>query len=349
MARPRVRSFLVPFVVTSAIVGVGFGSVYFASLHGSSSMPWIAYAAGSTLFSAVAGLPMALGLFLLLPRVGGTGSVRQLRRLLVALGASVPLGAAGWVLAVAVSTAIESHPPDPVAILPNVLGVTFIFFLVGVLRDMRARLREEELARERALRVAADAQLSSLESRIRPHFLFNALNSVLALIPRDPKRAEAVLERITGLLRASLQAKPSAVVPLADELALVTDYLEIERVRFEGRLRYVVDVPRDLEDVDVPAFSVQTLVENAVKHAVSVRRDGAQVTIAATSDVGSAAIVVSDDGPGFEGDAPPAGHGLDTLRGRLAALFGDGAALEIDGRAGRARVTIRVPARRKAA
>ena len=106
--------------------------------------------------------------------------------------------------------------------------------LRGRLVETEERLRDQELSHERALRLAADAQLSSLESRIRPHFLFNSLNAVLALIPEDPKRAEAVLERITALLRASLRVDPSGLVPLREEMALVTDYLEIRGGALRG-------------------------------------------------------------------------------------------------------------------
>src|SRR5262249_40854312 len=158
---------------------------------------------------------------------------------------------------------------------------------------------------------------SSLESRIRPHFLFNALNSVLALIPDDPKRAAAVLERITGLLRASLDVRAGGVVPLGDEMALVADYLEIERVRFGERLRYALEIPTELEDVGVPAFSVQTLVENAVKYAVPSRRSGARIGVAAALDGATVLVSVTDDGPGFDARIVPAGHGLDALRARL--------------------------------
>ena len=186
-----------------------------------------------------------------------------------------------------------------------------------------ARLQTE---RTRALALAAEARLASLESRVRPHFLFNSLNSAIALIPEDPARAENVLERLSALLRFSLDANRTRLVPLAEELRIVVDYLEIERVRFGDRLRFRVDVPPELAHHEVPAFALQTLVENSVKYAVATRSTGGEIRVAATKRGSGIELVVEDDGPGFTG-APPAGHGLDTLRGRLEAIYGTTATL----------------------
>lgn len=187
-------------------------------------------------------------------------------------------------------------------------------------------LQRTEGEKQRALALAAEARLASLESRVRPHFLFNALNSAIALIPEDPRRAEGVLERLSGLLRASLDAQ-ARLVTLDAEIAVVTDYLEIERVRFADRLRYEVDVPVSVRAVEVPPFSVQTLVENSVKYAVSARQQGANIRITARRDGERLVIEVTDDGPGFGQGALVAGHGLHELRARLDALYGDRARL----------------------
>jgi signal transduction histidine kinase len=184
---------------------------------------------------------------------------------------------------------------------------------------------------------ATDARLASLESRVRPHFLFNALNSAIALIPEDPKRAEAVLESLAALLRFSLDAH-TRVVALREEMRIVTDYLEIERARFGERLMYELDVPADLEAHEVPAFAIQTLVENSVKYAVSPRVQGARIVVKVRAG-DRLVIEVRDDGPGFSGSPWLAGHGLDNLRARLAALYGDRARLLPGGTV----VTLEVP------
>jgi len=195
-----------------------------------------------------------------------------------------------------------------------------------------------------AERESTEARLASLESRVRPHFLFNSLNSAIALIPEDPRRAEDVLERLSALLRYSLESH-ARLVPLREELRVVEDYLEIERARFGERLAFEIDVPDELRALAVPAFAVQTLVENSVKYAVSPRATGARITVRARRDHRRLILHVIDDGPGFPETIWVPHHGLDSLRARLAALYGDAAALVAPAPAeGGAAVRIEVPA-----
>ncbi len=204
-------------------------------------------------------------------------------------------------------------------------------------------LRRRETERERALKLATEARLASLESRIHPHFLFNTLNSISALIPVDPEHAERLVERMSRLLRFSLDAGQFGLSGLADELSIVRDYLEIERTRFGDRLRYRIDVPEELRDWRVPPLAIQTLVENSVKYAVSAQRAGAEIAILAHRENGALAIDVADTGPGFALGAVPSGHGIDNLRGRLAALYDGGASMTCMQRDGRFTVSLRVP------
>ena len=195
----------------------------------------------------------------------------------------------------------------------------------------------------RSQQLASEARLASLESRVRPHFLFNALNSAIALIPEDPKRAEDVLERLSALLRYSLDAH-ARVVPLGEELRVVTDYLEIERVRFGDRLAFAIDVPAELHACEVPAFALQTLVENSVKYAVSARKQGARIEVKARRAGDRLHVEITDDGPGFTGEIWLPGHGLDGLRARLDALFGVRAKLVVPAGQGGASVRIEIEA-----
>jgi LytS/YehU family sensor histidine kinase len=215
--------------------------------------------------------------------------------------------------------------------------------LRGALADTTEALHRRQLAEERALKLAAEAQLASLESRVRPHFLFNTLNTISALIPEDPKQAEALVGRLAALLRLSLDSNPNKLVSLAQELKITTDYLEIERARFGDRLRYEMDVEADLQTVEVPPLSLQTLVENSVKHSISTRLEGGHIHIGAHSVNGAVRLEVSDDGPGFSRDAIRSGHGLDNLQGRLDALFGAQAALQIESRDGQTAVSVTIP------
>jgi two-component system sensor histidine kinase AlgZ len=231
---------------------------------------------------------------------------------------------------------------------------TFITILVGLsigiyesfqwrLEESALQLRTKELERERALKLATEAQLASLESRIHPHFLFNTLNSISSLIPEDPERAEKLVEQMAALLRFSLDANQAGLVPLAAELKVVGDYLEIERARFGDRLRYRIDVAADLENDRVPALAVQTLVENSVKYAVAPNRAGGEIRIASTRENGCLRVAVMDEGPGFRLESAPRGHGLDNLKDRLATLFGDRAALGLDRRENGNSVILTVP------
>ena len=190
-------------------------------------------------------------------------------------------------------------------------------------------LRTRQVEQERAYKLLAEARLSSLESRIHPHFLFNTLNSIAALIPRDPQLAEDTVGKLASLLRFSLNANRGGLAPLSQELKIVRDYLEIEQTRFGPRLRYEIAIPKALQDANVPPLALQSLVENAVKHVVSQRSQGATIQINGSEEDGRILLEVSDDGPGFSLDAITPEHGLGNLIARLELLFGGAGQLEV--------------------
>ena len=215
-------------------------------------------------------------------------------------------------------------------LLTEAFGIgSFVFASLRTrLEATTLELRTRELEKERAEKLAADARLASLESRIHPHFLFNALNSVAALVREDPDRAEQQVERISRFLRFAIDQGGKGPVTVEQEMKTVEDYLEIERTRFGDRLRYSLAVDPGVAQQLVPPMSVQTLVENSVKYAISPRREGGEIRVRAAA-LGKPAlrITVWDDGPGFSPDVRPQGHGLDLLEGRLAAQYGTRAAL----------------------
>ncbi|MGA9040036.1 MAG: histidine kinase [Terriglobales bacterium] len=215
--------------------------------------------------------------------------------------------------------------------------------LRGRVQIAEERLHEKEIAEERARKLAAEARLRSLESRIHPHFLFNTLNSISALIAVDPARAEQMVGRLAVLLRASLDTSHQPLIPLREELAMVESYLDIERARFGDKLRGSVDVPAELLDTKVPPMSVQLLVENAVKHGITALNGGGEVRVTASADQDTVCIDVCDSGPGFDLAAIPAGHGLDNLVERLEALFGSKARLNVFHRDGYSMVEMVLP------
>jgi LytS/YehU family sensor histidine kinase len=235
--------------------------------------------------------------------------------------------------------------------LRAVTPLAFVFGLGGLVygslwtrvQQMGEKLREKEIAEERARKLAAEARLRSLESRIHPHFLFNTLNAISALIPVDPTRAEQIVGRLATLLRASLDAGSQQLIPLRQELALVESYVDIERVRFGAKLRGSMEVPADLLDAKVPPMSVESLVENAVKHGITPQSGGGEFLVKAAAEAGDLRIEVQDTGPGFDLAAIPAGHGLDNLVERLEALFGAKARLNVLRRDGHAVVEMVLP------
>jgi two-component system sensor histidine kinase AlgZ len=223
------------------------------------------------------------------------------------------------------------------------IGMTLYETLRHRLEKTTAELRAQELEQERTRKLALEAQLSSLESRLQPHFLFNTLNAISALIQQDPERAERTVERLAALLRASLDATGRGTVPLAREMEIVADYLEIEQTRFGPRLSCALDVAPEVAGCDVLPLSIQTLVENSVKHAVAPRRTGGRLGVTARVEDSRLTIEVWDDGPGFSLDTLPPGHGLDTLSRRLAVRFGPAATLKVGRRDGGTLVTLSLP------
>lgn len=209
----------------------------------------------------------------------------------------------------------------------------------------RRRLRDQERAAARLEALATEARLRSLQVRLNPHFLFNALNSVSALIATDPDAAEGAVERLGDLLRYSL-AEADGPVLLEREWAFTRDYLEMEGLRLGDRLRVEADVRPEALAVRVPPFALQILVENAVRHAAAPREEGADVRISARVEEGRLVLSVADDGPGTrpDGIAGGDGTGLKNLRERLAGLYGGEAHLTVETAPARGfTATVRVP------
>ncbi|HEV2448352.1 MAG TPA: histidine kinase [Candidatus Sulfopaludibacter sp.] len=259
----------------------------------------------------------------------------------------------GLFVALGMNPAAEFRAELEFGLKISVLGTVLVGSIVTLfegfsykLQEARLELRTRQLEEERARKLASEAKLSSLESRVQPHFLFNTLNSISELIREDPVRAERTVERLAELLRFSLETGRHPLVALRQELKVVRDYLEIEQTRFGERLRFTLDVPAVLEELEVPPMALQTLVENSIKHAIAASRQGGEVRVAARLESGSLLLEVSDDGAGFDQRALREGHGLENLQERLAELFDGQGRLELARRDGRMVVTVTVPQKR---
>ena len=261
----------------------------------------------------------------------------------VAVGLLTPLGYVdGWD---AYFEAFRSTVKISVA-MTLVFGIyaTITGTLKSRLDEATLALRTKERDEAEARRVASEAQLASLESRVNPHFFFNTLNSIAALTREDAARAERMTTQLASLMRSSLSADSTPLVTLEQEAQHVRDYLDIEQVRFGDRLRYDIRIADEAKAALVPRLAVQTVVENSVKYAVSARREGASISVSAERANGRLRLAVTDDGPGFGNAAIPDGHGLALIRARLTLLYNGDATLSIDTREGQTTVAMDLPA-----
>jgi hypothetical protein len=208
--------------------------------------------------------------------------------------------------------------------------VTFLWTFSGwLLIYFAVHARRQRDARELELTLdARNAQLDLLRAQTNPHFLFNCLNSVRALITENPERAVAMVTSLSDLLRYSLQSDRTRTVRLADELTIVDEYVSLERVRFEDRLRFERALDPAALDARVPPMLVQTLVENAVKHGIADLPHGGLVRVQA--EVSGRRMTISVSNTGTMRVAHSAdGHGLRNTMERLRLLYGDRASFSL--------------------
>ncbi len=226
----------------------------------------------------------------------------------------------------------------------QMLPFIYMLVLLGAAALDQSRARKEEEAQARALAgQLAEARLGLLQRQLHPHFLFNALQAISTLLHRDPQTADRLLVRLSTLLRAMLDEASSQTLPLRTELDLTRKYLEIEQARFSDRLQVIWLVDATLLDREVPSLIVLPLVENAIRHGLSLKVGPGTLTISATAESGQLILKVEDDGLGA---APPLhlGIGLGNTRERLETLHGDRAGLSVDTQPGQGfRVRIHLP------
>jgi ligand-binding sensor domain-containing protein len=227
-----------------------------------------------------------------------------------------------------------------------ILGV----FLAGF-AGHRLRVRQIE-AREWFRSALAEAKLNALQAQLRPHFLANTLNSILALIGKDSSRARRMVERLGDLLRASLETDPGQIVTLERELSILELYLGIERMRFRDRLDVVFEVDPAVRYADVASFLLQPLVENAIKHGMHGRAGRGVIRIRAVHEGERLVLQIEDNGPGIPstGGARQSGIGVRNTRQRLETLYPGRHVFELgNSPAGGCRVTIEIPFTEEAA
>jgi LytS/YehU family sensor histidine kinase len=190
------------------------------------------------------------------------------------------------------------------------------------------KIRLQELNNLRLQATVKELELKTIKAHINPHFIFNALNGIRALVDENPQRARTAVTQLSNILRSSMQTEKLETVSLETELNIVKDYLELETMRFEDRLRVEYDIDEDTLDQPVPPMMLQTLVENAIKHGISKQMNGGWVKL--SSDFVDHAHVITIQNTGFlNGSYNPEGFGLESTKNRLHLMYGLKAKFEI--------------------
>ena len=283
--------------------------------------------------------------------------------LALVLAQRAPIGAADWKRAVSVHAAAtlgvvlyrgiavvllnpwiawyRTLPSYADVFVTSVQNNVFFYWMVlaaahAVHYARNARLRESQLA---------DARLRALTAQLQPHFLFNALNTVASLVHENPAAAERVVMRLSALMRQTTDTT-GELVPLREELSLLSNYLEIEQARFEDRLQIRWSVGTDTTSALVPHLILQPIVENSIVHGFRPVARPVTIDISIVRENGMLEIIVADTGAGYDAARARDGVGLRNTRERLEAVFRGDYSLDIDGQPGAgARVRLRVPFR----
>jgi len=239
------------------------------------------------------------------------------------------------------------RPSDPRRMFLGWIGWMIVLSLWTTLYVMIHEFRGRRAREMRSLRLemmVQEAQLRGLRAQLNPHFLFNSLNGLREVIAENPERAQLMVTQLSALLRYALQSNQSEMVPLADEIRAVKDYLALEQIRFEERLRIQWSVAGEASNALVPPMLLQTLVENALKHGIAQRPEGGDVTIHARLNGPELELQVLNSGS-IHGDTPSNAVGLKNAQEMIKLLYGDRASLVLeDATDGFVRARVRLPA-----
>jgi len=266
------------------------------------------------------------------------------------VAASIALGAlleTTGLLVSRVSMPVELwKPPEPIGIIIYLFNFSVVFFawqLIYFGVHLFDRSRRLELERWQLQAAAQASELRYLKAQINPHFLFNCLNSLRALIAEDPQRAQSMVTRLASMLRGALGTAHDQLVPLERELEIVRDYLELEGIRFESRLQARFDVAPESHGVMVPPMLVQMLVENGIKHGIGQLVEGGEIAVSARIVTEQLELEVCNSTAAVSHPTEGEGIGLANARDRLSVLFGGRAALGLEQGVDRFIARVRIP------
>jgi two-component system, LytTR family, sensor kinase len=227
---------------------------------------------------------------------------------------------------------MESHLPILKRIVLGFLDffpVLLIWSMIYYVWHFVENNRTQQMESLRLESLVKELELKTIKSHINPHFIFNALNSIRALVDENPGRARTAITELSNILRSSMQTEKMETVPLEKELAIVKDYLALEKIRFEERLKVELDIDEDTLEEPVPVMMLQTLVENAIKHGISKRLEGGVVLVRSHFKGDLHELVVQNTGH-LNGYARGGeGFGIMSTQSRLSILYGPRASFEI--------------------
>ncbi|MBN9294383.1 MAG: histidine kinase [Flavobacteriia bacterium] len=204
-------------------------------------------------------------------------------------------------------------------ILWNGIYFTYYFFNKAYLKEIdNLRLQSSQ----------NEIELKNLKSQLNPHFLFNSLNSIRALIEFDPELAKKTVTQLSNLLRTSLVSGKKDTITIGEELEIVKNYLDLEKIRFEDRLRVTMQIQEGLEKLEIPPFILQMLAENAVKHGISKEINGGELEIQIVRDRETLYLYVKNTGK-LRNEAADTGIGIENTKRRLALMYKEGASFRI--------------------
>ena len=214
------------------------------------------------------------------------------------------------------------------------LPISFISYWAilgaGYAFEYYRRFREQQLQASRLQAMLVEAQLHALKMQLHPHFLFNTLHAISALMDEDVKAARRMIARLSELLRLTLENAGQQEVPLRQEIQALERYLEIEQIRFQDRLTVQLRIEPETLEARVPNLILQPIVENSIRHGIAPTSDAGKIEIRAARQNGHLELSVRDDGPGMaDGQMNKEGIGLANTRSRLQQLYGDAHDLEI--------------------
>lgn len=204
----------------------------------------------------------------------------------------------------------------------NALWLLLVWNMIYYIYHYVERNRTQELDTFRLEAVVKELELKTIKAHINPHFIFNALNSIRALVDENPERARTAITELSNILRSSMQAEKMETVPLQQELDIVKDYLALEHMRFEERLRIEMVIDEDTLNQPVPPMMLQTLVENAIKHGISKQINGGLIKIVSDFNDHHHELIVQNSGTlnGYANE-PKEGFGIRSTQDRLNLLY----------------------------